>query len=144
VVVERRVENSAKGHARWDARCDVCGDTHAYIGHALRQSPPKFCRNRVTRKARRKRLLAERLAAGLAPKTTSKLIDITGQRFGCLVVESRAPGINTHWNCRCDTCGGVHTLKSWDLRMKQAPDCANLKLREYRRARRAEAKRESA
>lgn len=61
-------------------------------------------------------------------------IDLTGQRFGMLVVESRAPNYEkfsrTHnrilkyamWNCICD-CGNTSTVLATDLKSKSQVSC---------------------
>lgn len=45
--------------------------------------------------------------------------DMTGQRFGVLLVESRAPNQangNATWRCRCDVCKQLHLLQGIRLR----------------------------
>lgn len=51
-----------------------------------------------------------------------KLVDLTGQRFGRLVVVERAPNRGTHvvWRCSCD-CGGSHEVRSHSLRNAARP-----------------------
>lgn len=54
-----------------------------------------------------------------------KTIDLTGQRFGRLVVKSRAP-VTSHrralWHCVCD-CGGTATTISYDLHKGHTTSC---------------------
>ena len=54
----------------------------------------------------------------------SKLIDLTGQRFGHLVVIEKDPmkGKNTRWICKCD-CGEICSKISASLRNGQATCC---------------------
>lgn len=54
----------------------------------------------------------------------SKLVDMTGQRFGRLVVVRRAGRINsqTHWLCRCD-CGGDVVASRSHLRLGHTVAC---------------------
>lgn len=59
----------------------------------------------------------------------SRLIDLTGQRFGRLVVIARAEDYvspkgkhNTRWECRCD-CGKTVVVCGWQLRTKDARSC---------------------
>lgn len=55
----------------------------------------------------------------------SKLIDLTGQRFGKLTVESRAPSgadNSARWNCKCD-CGNVCVVSGRSLRKSKVTDC---------------------
>ena len=61
----------------------------------------------------------------------SKLIDLTGQRFGRLVVVERAanaggPGKQAWWTCRCD-CGGAHAVRSQELRDGRVRSCGCLR-----------------
>ena len=57
-----------------------------------------------------------------------KAIDLTGQRFGKLVVSTRAnnKGGMAMWNCNCD-CGGTIIVSGKDLRngKKTACTCGN-------------------
>lgn len=46
--------------------------------------------------------------------------DMTGQRFGVLLVESRAPNHangNAVWRCRCDVCKQLHIVQGIRLRV---------------------------
>jgi len=54
----------------------------------------------------------------------SKLIDITGQRFGRLLVVSQAKSNNgqTKWHCVCD-CGNHTISRSQDLRLGKTVSC---------------------
>ena len=67
----------------------------------------------------------------------SALIDLTGQRFGRLVVLGRAgdmislhPGSNAHryvrWRCRCD-CGAFTEVLAMNLRQNQTRSCGCLR-----------------
>ena len=54
-----------------------------------------------------------------------KLIDLTGQRFGKLTVESQAPSApdnSARWNCRCD-CGLTCVKSGRGLRSGKVTDC---------------------
>lgn len=53
-----------------------------------------------------------------------KLIDISGQRFGMLVVFNREESINkrTMWLCRCD-CGNEVVVESYNLRSGHTQSC---------------------
>lgn len=66
------------------------------------------------------------------------LIDRTGQRFGRLVVVSRAPsirerggGLITCWTCRCD-CGETHTVRGPCLFRGNTRSCGCLKREQAR------------
>ena len=56
----------------------------------------------------------------------TKLIDLTGQRFGRLVVIEKAPPIggvtNAIWRCRCD-CGNDVIVRSTTLRKGESQSC---------------------
>ncbi len=59
----------------------------------------------------------------------SKLIDLTGQRFGRLVVIERAENDksgNVRWVCRCD-CGKTITTNGWSLRNGATKSCGCLR-----------------
>ena len=68
-----------------------------------------------------------------------KLIDLTGQRFGRIVVIEKADSkvtpngtVKTVWRCRCD-CGNVVERYSQDLRKVPVPSCGCLKREETSR-----------
>lgn len=55
----------------------------------------------------------------------SRLIDMTGKRFGRLTVISRASNINgkiSAWTCRCD-CGTIKVVRGYDLRSGGTKSC---------------------
>lgn len=56
----------------------------------------------------------------------SKLIDLTGQRFGRLTVlgkaTSKKTAHNTYWLCRCD-CGNIKEINGGNLKTGQATSC---------------------
>ena len=55
------------------------------------------------------------------------LIDLTGQRFGRLIVVSRAENVGkkTAWLCRCD-CGNTKIVHGWSLKSGQTRSCGCL------------------
>jgi hypothetical protein len=57
--------------------------------------------------------------------------DLTGQRFGRLVVRGRAPSPNTnrdaYWLCQCD-CGGNKEASTSSLRRGKTPSCGCLRM----------------
>jgi hypothetical protein len=61
----------------------------------------------------------------------TKLHDLTGQRFGRLVVRGRAPSRNkygdAYWLCQCD-CGGNKEASTHSLRRGKAPSCGCLRM----------------
>ena len=55
----------------------------------------------------------------------SRLLDLTGKKFGRLLVISRAvsrKGRDTRWKCKCD-CGRVTFARSWSLRKAMTTSC---------------------
>ena len=58
----------------------------------------------------------------------SRLIDLTGQRFGRLTVMNQVPSKtrNARWLCKCD-CGGETTALSTTLRRGETRSCGCLK-----------------
>lgn len=61
-----------------------------------------------------------------------KLIDLTGQRFGRLVVIERAEsrGEQTYWLCQCD-CGNILTIKASNLRRGETQSCGCLRKEKF-------------
>lgn len=57
----------------------------------------------------------------------SKLIDLTGKRFGKLLVLDRAESLNgkTRWLCKCD-CGNVKAINASNLRRGKSHSCGCL------------------
>lgn len=51
-----------------------------------------------------------------------KAVDLTGRRFGRLVVVSRSPGGQVPWLCACD-CGGTKVALSANLRNGRTKSC---------------------
>lgn len=62
----------------------------------------------------------------------SRLIDLTGKRFGRLIVDFRSTKIrrstDAYWICVCD-CGNVHTASSNNLRRGKVQSCGCLRKR---------------
>ena len=60
----------------------------------------------------------------------SKLLDLTGQRFGRLVVVEHAfDGVRypkNHWRCRCD-CGRVVVVSGYNLKYETTKSCGCLR-----------------
>ena len=102
-VVVSRAENDRYGSARWNVVCD-CGNERVVKGSRLRSGKSKGC------------------------AICSKEIDLTGQRFGRLLVVSRA-GHNKHritWNVVCD-CGNKKVAASSSLRSGHTRSCGCLR-----------------
>lgn len=95
LVVQYRTENNKDGQAMWLCRCD-CGNERIVLGKSLRNGHTKSCG------CLNKEIVHNR-----------SFIDRTGERFGWLVVISRAPDYTASngskhvmWNCKCD-CGNA-------------------------------------
>lgn len=91
----------------WKCLCD-CGTICYVCGVELREGKTKSC-------------------GCLKSEMTTKrcLIDITGQRFGKLVVLYRVPTINGNWvtwRCQCD-CGNIVDVPSCNLRYGYSTSC---------------------
>lgn len=102
-TVLERAHNSKDGHAMWLCRC-ICGNERIILGKCLRNGHTQSCGclNRDINSER-------------------SLIDHTGERFGRLVVLSRAedyvaPNGKHHvrWLCQCD-CGNQTIVDVGDL-----------------------------
>lgn len=96
--------------ARWLCRC-VCGAEKVVVGAQMRNGTSTNCGC--------KRLAASRV------RTPHNFVDLTGQRFGSLVVIGRhgtADGTRATWRCRCD-CGGESVVRTLDLRAGKAVTC---------------------
>ena len=96
-------------------RCD-CGNEREVSVSSLRSNSVKSC--------------------GECDLTGSRLIDLTGQRFGRLTVEKRVEnyvspkGLKfSQWLCKCD-CGNECTVRSIHLRTGYVQSCGCLKLKQ--------------
>lgn len=116
-VLER--DGSICGKAAWRCRCK-CGRTKTVTGDALRQGQIVSCGECDIKRKR------------CAEVGKSNLIDLTGQRFGRLVVLERAPAPehtkrnSPYWKCQCD-CGNIHLAESSNLRRGYVCSCGCLK-----------------
>lgn len=110
-TVLHRVHNSSDGHAMWLCRC-ACGNERIVLGKCLRNGHTQSCG-----------CLARELTGDRS------LIDRTGERFGRLVVLSRAedyvaPSGKRHvrWLCKCD-CGNTTVVDAGDLTDGHTQSC---------------------
>ncbi len=124
LVVLARAGVGSKGAASWACLCD-CGNEAKVLGGNLRSGSSTQCvacgrKAQAETQALRRKPPKERKirAAHIAPS-------LVGQRFGQLVVESRA-GVSTNklalWCCRCD-CGEARTASGCDLRAGRVSRC---------------------
>lgn len=100
LVVQSQAETVNK-NSMWNCLCD-CGNTYVASGRSLRSGQRRDC-----------------------GCETILYHDLTGKRFGSLVVVSRAPSSNnrkTRWLCQCD-CGNTYVATSEALRAGRKNDC---------------------
>lgn len=109
LTVIERAENTKEGRARWKCKCE-CGNEVIVLGKHLRSGSTKSC-------------------GCLQKQRTSEasLIDLTGKRFGKLLVLSRIPGRTTSngkvmWHCLCD-CGTELDVLGDSLRRNHTLSC---------------------
>jgi len=112
LVVERRhVTNAPCGDALWDCVCD-CGESKALFGCHLRSGATKSC-GCLNREFASRRCL----------------VDLTGKRFGRLMVKGRHPKNSSTgsplWDCICD-CGDVTVVWGKHLRRSATKSCGCL------------------
>lgn len=97
-----RSENSKDGKTKWLCRCD-CGKEKAVYGRYLRSGQSLSCgciRNEMLKQ--------------------SRIVDLTGRRFGSLKVISYAD--NSKWLCKCD-CGNEKVVDSYNLTSGHTKSC---------------------
>jgi len=113
--VENYVSSSGKSrHVQWKCICS-CGNPVIVSSHSLKSGHTKSCGCLKVEKARE---------AGL-----NSLKDLTGKRFGRLVVLRRGPKYTQPsgqekiiWVCKCD-CGNKVTVQSCNLRNGNTKSC---------------------
>ena len=94
------------GNAYWNCQCD-CGTIRNINGSLLRRGHTKSCR------------------CSFKTKPPNPLIDLTGQKFGRLLVLKRAPNQRptaTLWECMCD-CGNTRFANGFGLRKGEIKSC---------------------
>lgn len=105
LVVTERAPNGAGGNVRWICRCD-CGTEIVVFGSSLKNGSTQSC-------------------------GCTRLIDLTGQRFGNLTVKERAPNDrfgSARWTCQCD-CGNITVVNGNSLRRGLSHSCGCAKLK---------------
>lgn len=117
LTVIQSAGSTPKGRAQWLCRCD-CGNMTTVTTAHLRNGTTVSC--------------------GCVARDAGKnnVIDITGQRFGRLIVISRAPGRRGNsalWRCRCD-CGGEIVTSGAALKSGQCRSCGCLASEAHREA----------
>ena len=114
-VLERSLPN--QNHlAMWKCKCD-CGTEVIVAGTLLRNGHTKSCGCLQKEKA-----------------TQCNLKDITGQRFGRLIViEKDHIKKGNYWKCKCD-CGNIVSVRGVDLKREAVRSCGCLqkeKVKQY-------------
>lgn len=107
LVAETKLPPTGDGRTRWQCRCD-CGNICVVTSLDLRSGKKTDC-------------------GCIKPHRPGNfdIIDLTGQRFGRLTVQEKAPPQKdgrTRWVCRCD-CGKTYTATSQVLRKGLAKSC---------------------
>ena len=112
-VLERDTETPHQKVARWICRCD-CGNVKSISGQSLRQGLIHSCG-------------CLRTAHGRAVRQ-SRLIDLTGKRFGRLTVLRRDTytAEEPYWVCECD-CGEIASVAGYNLRKGLTRSCGCLR-----------------
>lgn len=107
LTVEQRDGSDPRGQAQWRCRCE-CGARTVVRGGDLRSGNTKSC--------------------GCRQNESRLRVDLTGQRFGRIMVLERVPGSKPHykWRCRCD-CGAVVMVAQRSLRNGCSRSCGCLR-----------------
>ena len=103
LVVQEQLPSTAKGHRRWLCRCD-CGNDYISTTDNLKRRSVANC-------------------------GCLKLPDLTGQRFGMVVVEQQLESTgrgDRRWLCRCD-CGNTYISTTGNLKRRTVANCGCLK-----------------
>lgn len=110
VALSIAAKHDGKG-AYWQCKCD-CGNTAIVRGYSLRQEHTKSCGC----------LLLEHVKKMGA----NTFIDLTGKRYGTLVVVKRAyrQGSHIKWECQCDACGSRVIVFASNLRQRPTNRCS--------------------
>lgn len=112
LTVEKKV-TSKKNGARWLCRCD-CGTYKEVDGNHLKRNEIQSC--------------GCYHKDAMIQYNATKLLDLTNQRFGKLVVLYRGPNIGKQptWICQCD-CGTItHPIMGTNLRKGTTKSCGCL------------------
>lgn len=118
LVIEKTEKRSPSGSILWKCQCD-CGNITLATSTQLKSGYKKSCGCLQRQKAKE---LGQR-----------NLIDLTGQRFGNLVVlnqeESKTNpngSKKTMWKCKCD-CGNIIIVQGQSLKSKNTQSCGCIK-----------------
>lgn len=102
---ERTPENSRCKNHTWLCKCD-CGKEKIILGASLRSGTTKSC------------------GCYQAEIVSSRLIDLTGKKFGLLTVKKYSHKKNNqpHWDCVCD-CGKTKCIAGNSLKSGRSKSC---------------------
>lgn len=109
-----RGPNNKRNQAMWNCICD-CGTKTLVLGHSLTHGKTKSCGCQKSKSAHK-----------------THFEDLTGKRFGKLVVKKRADNQNkrTMWLCRCD-CGEETIVEAYSLKTGNTSSCGCLKFESH-------------
>lgn len=126
LTVLRRVENSKHRALRWLCRCD-CGREKVVFGQYLRNGRTTNCGCEPKPRGRRAGQKSPRSGNRTNHPERKPRIDLTGKRFGRLVVIGRADKKHNQyrWLCRCD-CGKEVVVYGQPLRKGTTKSCGCL------------------
>ena len=117
-VLKPTEKRNSGGSILWKCQCD-CGNITYATSTELKSGHKKSCG-----------CLQKKIASKIGQKN---LIDLTGQRFGKLVVISKNKSKKTpngstvvFWNCKCD-CGNSCIISGNSLKTKHAQSCGCIK-----------------
>ena len=122
VVLKRSGQRAPNNQLMWECRCD-CGNIVVKRGDALRSGQTLSC-GCLAHEAHLK------AGVNLQRHRVSKVIDLTGQRFGRLTVIERGPNSphgSARWYCKCD-CGKETLTTTAKLRNGTTRSCGCLGL----------------
>lgn len=108
LTVIKRASDSSTGKTRWLCKCD-CGNEKIVIGGNLKRGHTQSCG----------------CAESHSHRQHSPIIDLTGQKFGHLMVIELAPNSDsgkTRWLCKCD-CGNEKVVATGNLRSGKTKSC---------------------
>lgn len=106
------INKKQNGKIYWNCECE-CGETCISEGRYLREGKKTHC-------------------GCVKPKTPSNFNDLTGKRFGMLVVLKRVEKPKhlkkdgVYWLCKCD-CGNLHIVSSSNLVTGHTTNCGCIK-----------------
>jgi len=117
-VLGRAPKPSANGSAGWLARCD-CGTKIVALSSRLRAGRIRSCG------CLRAEMGRELFMRGHAAQR-ARVEDLTGRRFGRLLVVKRVADSISRWQCLCD-CGESRTVEGKKLRRGEIKSCGCLR-----------------